>query len=138
MEVIEVFFKLIILRHGCAIRVLTDQGRQLIGKIFKKLCNLFNIQREETSAYHYKTSVKIEKFIKFLTDSRAIIMKKYQTNWDELLDHVLFTYRKGLNRSLKDNPFIPHLRPRSNTSVLLIIIIIININLFFRELTLIV
>ena len=51
-EVIEVFFKLIISRHGCPEKILTDQGKQLIGNVFQGLCDLFNIDKLQTSAYH--------------------------------------------------------------------------------------
>ena len=41
----------------------------------------------------------------FLTDTMAIILKRDQSNWDDLIENVLFTYRVSYNRTLKDNPF---------------------------------
>jgi hypothetical protein len=32
-EVVEVFFKIIISRHSCPVKILPDQGRQLIGNV---------------------------------------------------------------------------------------------------------
>ena len=104
-EVIEVFFKIIVARHGCPKKILTDQGRQLVGGVFKELCDVFNIEKVETTAYHQQANGKTEKFNKFLTDTLAIAIEKDQSNWDDLIDNVLFTYRVSLNRTLHENPF---------------------------------
>lgn len=104
-EVVEVFFKIIISRHSCPVKILTDQGRQLVGNVLTNLCKLFNIEKLETTAYHQQANGKAEKFIKFLTDSLAIPLKKDQSKWDDLIDSILFTYRVSLNRTLRDNLF---------------------------------
>ena len=104
-EVVEVFFKIVIARHGCPKKILTDQGRQLVGNVFKDLCDLFNIEKIETTAYHQQANGKTKKFNKFLTDTLALEINKEHSNWDELIDNVLFTYRVSLNRTLNDNPF---------------------------------
>ena len=104
-EVIEAFFKLIIARHGCPNKLLTDQGKQFVGNAFREVCRQFNIDKMDTTAYHQQCNGKTERFNKFLADSIATELKKDQSNWDELLDGVLFTYRVSLNRTLNDNPF---------------------------------
>ena len=53
--------------------------------------------------YHQQANGKADKFIKFLTDSLAI--PQDQSNWDDLIDNILFTYRVSLNRTLRDSPF---------------------------------
>ena len=35
----------------------------------------------------------------------AIILRKDHSDWDTLIDNVLFTYRVSLNRTLQDSPF---------------------------------
>ena len=90
-EIAEVFFRIIISRHSCPEKVLTDQGRQLVGHVLTDLCRLFNIEKLETTAYHQQANGKAEKFIKFLTDSLAIPLKKDQSNWDDHIDNVLLT-----------------------------------------------
>jgi hypothetical protein len=104
-EVVEVFFNIIISRHSCPEKVLTDQGRQLVGHVLKDMCELFHIEKIDITAHHQQANGKTEKFIKFLTDSLSIALKKDQSNWDELIDNVLFTYRVSLNRTLHESPF---------------------------------
>ena len=100
------FFKLIIARHGCPKQILTDQGKQFVGNAFKEVCKQFNIEKKDTTAFHQQCNGKTEKFNKFLSDTIATELKKDQSNWDELIDDTLFTYRVSLNRMLDDNPFL--------------------------------
>ena len=48
---------------------------------------------------------KVEKFHKFLINTIATSLKADQSNWDQLIDTCLFTYRISLNRTLNENPF---------------------------------
>ena len=104
-EVAVAFFKIIISRHGCPEVLITDQGSQLVGKLMKYVCNLFNITHEPTSAYHQSANGKVEKFNDFLNNTLSTVIKDDQSNWDDCIDKCLFTYRVTLNRTLKDNPF---------------------------------
>ena len=103
--VINAFFHLIISRHGCPESVLSDQGTQFTAGVFKSLCKHFNIAQLTTTAYHQQANGKTERFIKFMTDTIATAVKTDHSNWDELLDGCLLTYRVSLNRTLEDNPF---------------------------------
>ena len=104
-EVCRVFFNLIIARHGCPDGVLTDQGRQFLGKLFKTLCDQLGIRHHVASAYHHQTNGKVERFNKFLENGLALLVKKDQTDWCKLLDNCLFVYRVSLNRMLNEVPF---------------------------------
>ena len=104
-EVGEAFFNLIISRHTCPETVITDQGRQLVSKEFEKLLSGFGIKHRTSSAYHHQTNGKVERFNKFIENGLALMVKDDQTNWDKLLDRVLFTYRVSLNRILDETPF---------------------------------
>jgi transposase InsO family protein len=104
-EVIKTFHSLIISRHGCPEKLLTDQGRQLIAGSIHELCELYNIQKLDTTAYHPQCNGKTEKFNQFLVRTLSIVLNKAHSNWDEELDNVLFTYRVGFNRTLKESPF---------------------------------
>ena len=63
VEVCRIFFKIIIARHGCPEKVLTDKGRQFTSKLFNKLCHQCNIKHIESSAYHHETNGTAEKLI---------------------------------------------------------------------------
>jgi transposase InsO family protein len=104
-EVCQEFFKLIISRHGCPTKVLTDQGKQFTSKIFNRICKQFNIKHLESSAYHHQTNGKVERFHKFIENSLTTIIKPDQSNWSRLIDNCLFVYRTTLNRMLNESPY---------------------------------
>ena len=58
VEVIEAFFKLIIARHGCPEKLLSDHGTQFTSNLFHSLCDYFNIEKVFATAYHQQTNGK--------------------------------------------------------------------------------
>ena len=102
-EVIEKFVHIVISRHGCPEKLISDQGTQFTSSVFKQLCVKFNINKAETCAHHQQPNRKTEKFNKFLIDTISTLLKRDQSNWDQLIDTCLFTYRISLNRTLNDN-----------------------------------
>lgn len=104
-EVAQAFFNLIIARHGCPKKVLSDQGTQFTSAIFKNLCSRFNMEHVTTTAYHQQCNGKTERFIRFLTKSLSTIINESQTNWDAMINDCLFMYRVTICRVLDDSPF---------------------------------
>lgn len=104
-EVIETFLRIIISRHGCPQKLITDEGRQFISKTFQNLCKEFNIEHIQTTAYHQQANGKTEKFMKFMNDTISTALSNQYKNWDYFLDLCLLTYRVTLNRTLNDTPF---------------------------------
>jgi len=104
-EVMDKFFSLIIARHSCPQKLLSDQGTQFKSEIFNELCKKYNINKVETTAYHQMPNGKCERFGKFLIDTISTALKKDQSDWCSLIDSVLFTYRVSLNQTLKESPF---------------------------------
>ena len=104
-EVVQKFYQLIISRHGCPERLLSDNGRQFTSQAVDALCKQYRIVRENSVPYHPQGNGKVEKFVGFLSNTIKGQIKSDQSNWDQLLDTALFTYRISLNRTLKENPF---------------------------------
>ena len=73
--------------------------------IINSVCKRFNINHSTSTAYHHQTNGKCERFNAFLKKSIALLVKKGQSNWIEILDRCLFLYRISLSRALNDNPF---------------------------------
>ncbi|CAF1141832.1 unnamed protein product, partial [Brachionus calyciflorus] len=91
-EVVRMFYKIIITRHGCPSKVLTDQGTQFTSDVFKTLCVKFGIEKLEGSAKHPQTNGKTERFIRFLTNALSTLTSPDQKDWDELIDDCLLAY----------------------------------------------
>ena len=104
-EVIDKFFNMIIARHSCPIKLVSDQGSQFTSRAFKALCERYGMEKVFSTSYHQQANGKVERFGKFLTDTLATSIDKDQGNWDLLLDSALFTYRVSLSPALQESPF---------------------------------
>ena len=105
-EVIRVFFQIIVSRHGCPERLISDSGVQFTSVLMKQLCSCFNIAKIESSPYHQQANGKVEKFIGFLKKALALVTPQDKLEkWHEMIDHCLLVYRISVSRVLNDNPF---------------------------------
>jgi hypothetical protein len=104
-EIADAIFKLIICRHGCPSKFLTNKGTQFTSNLFKYLCIKMGIQKLETTALHPQTNGKVEKFNHFIVNALATLSNKEQTNWDEMIDPCLFAYRSTISRIIDETPF---------------------------------
>lgn len=105
-EVIRVFFKIIISRHGCPEGIISDSGTQFCSKAFHKLCDTFNIKKIESTPYHQQANGKCERFVGYLKKALALITPQEKLHkWNEMIDHCLFSYRITVSRVLNDSPF---------------------------------
>jgi transposase InsO family protein len=98
-------FQILITRHSCPTKVLTDRGTSFTSKLFAKICMKYGVVHVLSSAYHHQTIGKVERFHKFMENSLSTIIKTDQTNWPEMVDACLFVYRTTFNRALNEIPF---------------------------------
>jgi len=66
-ETANLFFKLIITKHGCPTKILTDQGSQFTSKLLKNLCSRLKITKLQASSKHPQTNSKAERFMSFFS-----------------------------------------------------------------------
>ena len=104
-ELSHAFQRVIIARHACPTKLLTDQGTNFTSNLFAKVCKKFNIEHILSSAYHHQTIGKVERFNKFMENSLSTIIKQDQTNWPKMVESCLFVYRTTFNRGINEIPF---------------------------------
>ena len=92
-------------RHGCPKVILSDQGREFINQVNKRLFELTKTEHQVSSAYHPQTNGLVERFNQTLQRSLLKLVNKEQNNWDEYIDGVLFAYRTSCQKSTKKTPF---------------------------------
>ena len=98
-------FQILVTRHSCTTKVLTDRGTSFTSKLFAKICMKHGVSHVLSSAYHHQTIGKVERFHKFMENSLSTIIKSDQTNWPDMVDACLFVYRTTFNRALNEIPF---------------------------------
>ncbi|XP_023243879.1 uncharacterized protein LOC111641862 [Centruroides sculpturatus] len=95
----------IILRHSTPVQLLTDRAPNLISKMFKEVCELLQIKRLLTTAYHPACNGIVERFNRTLIDIISHYVSKDQQDWDEWIPYALFAYNTTIHASTNDSPF---------------------------------
>ena len=92
-EIAKVLFDNIICRYGAPDELLSDRGQNFLSKLITQLCELFQITRLRTSAYHPQTNATCERFNSTLEQTLRTYCEKDTKDWDKLLQPVLLAYR---------------------------------------------
>ena len=95
----------IISRHGAPRLVLSDRGTNFLSKVVAEVCNLFQIQKINTSSYHPQTDGLVERFNSTLFQSLSMYVSKNQKDWDEFIPLILFAHRIYVLDETWDSPF---------------------------------
>jgi transposase InsO family protein len=85
--------------------VISDQGREFINKVTKKLFSMTRTEHRISSAYHPQTNGLVERYNQTLQRSLVKYVNSNQTDWDEKLDGVMFAYRTSKQKSTNHTPF---------------------------------
>lgn len=83
----------VIIRYGAPLQILSDQGKNFDGHLFRELCTLLGIDKVRTSAYHPSCNGQIERYHRTLNSMLGKIVSTNQRDWEELLPHVVAAYR---------------------------------------------
>ena len=83
----------VIVRYGAPLQILTDQGTNFEGNLFKELCRLLGIDKVRTSSYHPSCNGLIERFHRTMNAMLGKVVSSHQRDWDEVLPLVLAAYR---------------------------------------------
>lgn len=92
-ETARVLVEKIITRHGVPKRLLTDQGRNFVSRLFKETCKLLGICKVQTTPYHPEANGMVERLHRTLTDSISHFVRRDGTDWDRWVPYALMAYR---------------------------------------------
>jgi len=92
-------------RFGAPKVIISDQGREFVNSVCKKLFKLTKVHHKISSAYHPQTNGLIERYNQTLQRSLVKLVNKEQDNWDIFLEGVLFAYRTSVHKSTGVPPF---------------------------------
>ena len=89
---------------GAPYRILTDQGPNFEGLLFKELCKAMGIAKIRTSPYKPSTNGITERFHQTLNSMIAKCIKESQRDWDLRLPMVLAAYRASCHSATSLTP----------------------------------
>ena len=77
----KVLVEQVFTRFGVPLSILSDQGKDVDGKVMQEVCRLFGIEKLRTSAYKKSTNI-VERFHRTLNSVLAKIVSSHQKDWD--------------------------------------------------------
>ena len=80
-------------RHSAPRVLLSDRGQNFLSKVVFSVCDLYQIRKVNTSAYHPQTDGLMERFNSSLMKSMSQFTASNQKDWDISLPAVLFGFR---------------------------------------------
>ena len=86
-------------RFGLPRQIHTDQGTQFESKLFQNLCELLDIDKTRTTAFHPQSDGLVERFNKTLEDMISKYITVDQRSWDSSLQLLLMAYRTSEHES---------------------------------------
>jgi len=85
-------------RFGIPLSILSDQGKEVDGRIMHEVCRLFGIEKLRTTPYKPSTN-QVERFHRTLNSILAKTVSEHQKDWDMQLPFALAAYRATRHRS---------------------------------------
>lgn len=95
----------IICRHGVPRSIHTDQGRDFESNLLKHVCELLEMEKTRTTAYHPESDELVERLNKTLVTMLRSCVEEEQKNWDRLLPKILLGYRTRVQTTTGYSPF---------------------------------
>lgn len=95
-----------ITRYGTPETLHSDRGSNFESTIFKEMCNLLDIDKTRTTAYHPQCNGQVENLNKSIKSMLTAMVNENGTNWDEHLPASLMAYRSSVQLSTQETPFV--------------------------------
>ncbi|RWS23056.1 Pol polyprotein-like protein, partial [Leptotrombidium deliense] len=104
-EVAKMIVEMVLCRHGCPQKILSDRGLQFLSKVAKNIYDLMNTAHVKTTSYHPQTNGLVERFNRTLNIMLSMFVSKDQRDWDRALAMVVFAYMTSVQESTGYTPF---------------------------------
>lgn len=94
-----------ICHYGVPKTILTDQGSNFVGSVFKNICKFFKIEKLQTTAFHPQTNGALERSHRTLTEYLRNFTVHDISSWDDWIPYAMFTYNTTPHSSTNFTPF---------------------------------
>jgi len=92
-------------RFGIPLSILSDQGKEVDGRIMKEVCRQFGVEKLRTTPYKPSTSTnQVERFHRTLNSILGKTVAEHQKDWDSRLVFALSAYRATRHRATGYSP----------------------------------
>jgi hypothetical protein len=105
-EVVDFFVRRIVLQHGAPINVISDRGKCLTSNFTNELFRALQSNHLVTTAYHPQCNGLVERFNHTFAEMISMFVNSKHSNWDDVIDHVVFAYNTSKQESTGRTPFL--------------------------------
>ncbi|KAK3088363.1 hypothetical protein FSP39_018216 [Pinctada imbricata] len=92
-EIAQVLFSQIFARYGAPRVIVSDRGQNFLSKLVTAVCEIFQVTRHYTSAYHPQTNSACERMNSTIAQGLRTYINTEQTNWPKLLPGIMMALR---------------------------------------------
>lgn len=103
--VVNAFYREMICRHGVPERLLTDNGSHFRNYMMEALCQVFGCFKAYSSPYYPEGDGQVERFMRNMNDSLAILCDTNLGEWNHYIPGVQFAYNTSIHSVTKLTPF---------------------------------
>ena len=101
----ECIYKNLVCEHGIPLKILSDQGQELIGSALKYLYQRWGIKPAQTGGYNPQANGACERFHRWLNVTMTQLYDRKTPDWDEYLPALCFAYRVSINDATGHSPY---------------------------------
>lgn len=105
-QVAQILFEQIFSRFGAPLKLVSDLGKQFTSNLILSLCEIFNVKKHFTSAYHPQSNSFCERNNRTILQALRAYTDKEQNNWPKLIPGILMALRNSpCTQSTDHSPF---------------------------------
>ena len=86
--------------------LVSDQGQEFNGKIFREVCKILETTSAFTTAYHPQANGMTERTNRTVKDMLAILAAHDPNSWDEQLPYVQLALNTAIHQSINTQPLL--------------------------------
>lgn len=103
--VAKAFVENVILNYGVPKQILTDRGTEFMSTLFGKICDLLQVGKLNSTAYHHQTIGALENSHKVLGNFLRIQTNNSYGNWSAWVPFYKFAYNTTVHSATGRTPF---------------------------------